>query len=170
MIFRYLFSTENFSTNNYINTNPTNSKINRKKYSFTPPEKRFNNKELYSILVNGLKFPSSSAKFDFMTSVNSSINISCELLKQKYDYRYIDKCLEKTRGVNRVDEIHKLILRSYDYISQPKHNSTIEINPYLVKELSKNIEKIIETGRNLILHNGNTCHCKYSVGGICKPC
>ena len=140
----------------YINDSSTSNGSD----SALSPYKSLDNKELYSILVNGLNSPSSSAKHDFTTLIDSTVNVSCELLKQKYDYRYVDNCFKKTRGRDRAGEIHKLINRSYDYISQPKYNSTIKINPYLVNKLNKNIEEIIERGRSLIFDNSNTCQCK----------
>jgi len=140
--------------------------------------KFFDNKELYSILINGLNMHSYNPKedlsdsyglknvnyvndkTDFTRTVTDAINVSCELLRQKQDYKYVSKCVKTIKDIDGAAKIHNLLIRAYTYTTHPKHISNREIDPYLVNKLNKNIKNIITVGRRVLFAKTNTCKCK----------
>ena len=140
-------------------------------------QKFFDNKELYSILINNLTSSSitnssltdsyglkginyKSKKLQFNMTVTDTVNVACELLQQKQDYRYLSKCVESIKSIGSAAKIHNLIIRAYTYITHPKNTSNRVIDPYLVNKLNENIEKIISLGREITYADSNTCKCK----------
>ena len=142
--------------------------------------KFFDNKELYSILINGLNMklynPNESTedsyglkginyeddKTNFTRSVTDAINAACELLKQKQDYKYISKCVSTIADIDGAAKIHNLLIKAYQYSTRSKYTSNRVIDPYLVNKLNKNIKNIVELGRKILLANSNTCKCRSS--------
>ena len=137
----------------------------------------FDNKELYSILVNALSSQDhtrslntygtdisfdNSDKFKFTTLITSTIDVACRLLQQKQDYKYIVDCVKTTRGSDRIGKIHTLIVSAYNYINNPKLIKKIEFNNFLIQRFGDNIKELILVGRRIILDNGNICHCNYA--------
>lgn len=113
---------------------------------------KYNGKELYSIIINGLTTKSAS----FTKLIETTLVTSCELLKLKKDYNRISECV-----VNATEEnagmIYRIITRAYSYTISPKYNENKIMDPYLVNSLNKNIKNIIEQGREVILTNSNSC-------------
>lgn len=140
--------------------------------------KFFDNKELYSILINGLNMKTYNPKENlqdafglggvnykddktiFTRAVTEAINVSCELLQQKQDYRYVSKCVNTVKGIDGAAKIHNLLIKAYKYTTLPKYTSNRTIDPYLVNKLNKNIKKIITVGRRIFLVESNICKCK----------
>uniref|UniRef100_A0A6C0B5I7 Uncharacterized protein n=1 Tax=viral metagenome TaxID=1070528 RepID=A0A6C0B5I7_9ZZZZ len=152
--------------------------ITTKEEEDTVPTKFFDNKELYSILINGLNMGSYNAKENltdsyglknvnyrndkssFRRTVTDTINVACELLQQKQDYRYLSKCVDTITDIDGAAKIHNLIIKAYTFISHPKYISNRTIDPYLVNKLNKNIEAIITSGRKILFADSKTCKCK----------
>ena len=140
--------------------------------------KIFDNKELYSILINGLNMASyreqsnsadpyglkninyNDTRALFTRTVTDTVSVSCELLKQKQDYRYVSKCINTIKDIDSAAKIHNLIIRAYAFTTNPSQTSNRDIDPYLVNKLNKNIGMVITLGRRVLFADTNTCKCK----------
>ena len=78
---------------------------------------RYNGKELYSIIINGLNTKSDS----FKKLVTDTLVTSCELLKLKKDYSRISDCVVNITEEN-AGMIYRIITRAYSYTISPKYN------------------------------------------------
>ena len=156
---------------------PTNTQ-EYKPINSTMDYKIFDSKELYSILINGLNMTSfreqdnsadayglknidqNDVRALFTRTVTDTVSVSCELLKQKQDYRYVSKCIDTIKDIDSAAKIHNLIIRAYAFTTNPRDTSNRDIDPYLVNKLNKNIGMVITLGRKVLFTDTNTCKCK----------
>mgnify|MGYP006082000465 CR=1 FL=1 len=123
---------------------------------------KYNSKELYSILLNGLNTKSEN----FIKLVENTVETACELLKLKKDLSRIRDCLVDINETN-IGVIHRILIKAHAYTISPKYNTNKIMDPYLVNKLNKNIKDIMDTGNDIILNNSNVC----TLNGIDhRPC
>lgn len=123
---------------------------------------KYNSKELYSILLNGLNTKSQT----FIKLVEDTLVTGCELLKLKKDFSRIHDCLVDVNETN-IGVIHRILIKAHAYTISPKYNTNKIMDPYLVNKLNKNIKDIMDTGNDIILKNSNVC----TINGIDqRPC
>jgi len=126
----------------------------------------YSSKELYAILTNVIKSNKPNHKIsEFKNILSSILSTCCKLLEKEHednihiDSQYLDKCISTSNSLSDIGKLHKIINRTYMYITDPNNNSTLSLYPVFVSEFNTQIPKLMEKGREIVFEISNKCYC-----------
>ena len=151
----------------YPNLNIASIKNNEfDRYSTNLNIVNYSSRELYAILTNVINSDKPNQQIsEFKNILSTLLSACCKLLEKEQedtihiDSKYLDKCISTSNTLDDIGKLHKIINRTYMYITDAGNNSNINLYPVLVSEFNTQMPKLMDKGREIVFETSNKCYC-----------